>query len=192
MAQNWIEQLDAQLSTLLADWGILTTLLALLIFGFVAYPIIYPDEPDTHPLLLARQATASFIRNKNESATYRSPEVPHGYPLKTGLNVKEAGAPKWASGKDGDLRDVWREVQRGGSAGDDGKEAPKGLIITVLGREEIVEHDIQDLSKEINVLGKHLKDAGVKKVAIYLPNSVEYLSTIFGMSSLAISGWNPH
>jgi len=178
---NWIEQLDAKVAEVLSDWGIVTTLLALVLVAFVAYPIFYAEEPDTHPLLLARQATASPIRNKNESSTYRSPEVPYGYPLKTGLNVKDAGAPRWASGKNGDLRDVWREVQRGGSTGDDGKEILRGSIMTVLGKEEVVEHSIADISKEINVIGKHLREAGVKKVAIYLPNSVEYLSTIFGM-----------
>lgn len=180
---NALESLDAAIANLLADWSILTTLLALVIAAFLAYPIVFPDEPDTHPLLLARQATASAVRNKGESAVYRSPEVPHGYPLKTGLNVKDAGAPRWAAGRDGDVRDIWREVQRGGSAGPDGgKEVPKGLIMTVLGQEEVVEHDIDQLSRDMTIMGKHFKDAGVKKVAIYLPNSVEYLQTIFGPS----------
>lgn len=178
---NWIEQADAQLSALLADWSLLTTLLALVILAFVAYPIFYAAEPDTHPLLLARQSTASPIRQKNESSVYRSPEVPYGYPLKSGLNVKDAGAPRWASGKDGDLRDVWREVQRGGTVGEDGKTVPQGKIMTVLGKEELVEHSVEDMSKEIDVIGKHLKAAGVERVAIYLPNSVEHLLTVFGM-----------
>ena len=178
---NVIEQLDAQVATLLSDWGLLTTLLALLIVGFVAYPIIYPEEPDTHPLLLARQSTAAPIRNKNESAVYRSPEVPHGYPLRTGLNVKDAEAPRWAAGKDGDLRDIWREVQKGGSTNTDGKTVPKGLIMTVYGREDIDEHDVTQLSKEIQIMGQHFRASGQKKVAIYLPNSIEYLLTVFGM-----------
>lgn len=177
---NALESLDATVAKVLADWSLLTTLLALVIVAFLAYPIIFPDEPDTHPLLLARQATASPVRNKGESAVYRSPEVPHGYPLKSGLNVKDASAPRWAAGRDGDIRDIWREVQRGGSTGADGKEIPKGLIMTVLGKEEIVDHDIEQLTREIAIIGKHFKDAGVKKVAIDLPNSVEYLSTIFG------------
>ncbi|KAK4544229.1 hypothetical protein LTR36_004439 [Oleoguttula mirabilis] len=194
---NWIEQADAQLSALLADWSLLTTLIALTLLAFVAYPIFYAAEPDTHPLLLARQSTASPIRQKNESSVYRSPEVPYGYPLKTGLNVKDVGAPRWASGKDGDLRDVWREVQRGGSVGEDGKAVPQGSIMTVLGKEEVVEHGVEEMSKEIDVIGKHLSQAGVKKVAIYLPNSVEYLQTIFacafyGLTPILLPYNQPH
>lgn len=177
---NWVEQLDAQVAALLSDWSLLTTLIALVVVGVLVYPIVFSDEPDTHPLLLARQSSAAPIRNKNESAVYRSPEVPHGYPLKTGLNVKDAGAPRWASGKDGDLRDVWREVQRGGTKGQDGKDIPAGLIMTVLGKEEVVEHDGDEMSKEIQIIGKHLKESGQKRVGIYLPNSVEYLMAIFG------------
>ncbi|KAK5119859.1 hypothetical protein LTR85_007185 [Meristemomyces frigidus] len=194
---NWIEQADASLTTLLADWSLLTTLLALALLAFVAYPIFYAEEPDTHPLLLARQSTASPIRQKNESSVYRSPEVPYGYPLKTGLNVKDVGAPRWASGKDGDLRDIWREVQRGGTTGDDGKMVPQGLIMTVLGKEELVEHSAEEMSKEIDVVGKHLKQAGVGKVAVYLPNSVEYLETIFacafyGLTPVLLPYNQPH
>ena len=178
---NWVEQLDAQVAEFLADWSILTTLIALVVVGVLVYPIVFSEEPDTHPLLLARQSAISPVRNKGESAVYRSPEVPHGYPLKTGLNVKDAGAPRWASGKDGDLRDIWREVQRGGKKGQDGKDIPAGVIMTVLGKEEVVEHDVSELSKEIQIIGKHLKASGQKNVAIYLPNSTEYLMAIFGM-----------
>lgn len=171
---NAIERLDQQLSVFLADWSISTTLLALVIAAVVAYPILYPNEPDTHPLLLARQSSINPVRKKNESASYRSPETPHGYPLKTGLNVKEEGAARWSPGKDGDIRDIWRVVRRGGENGE------KGVIMTVLGKEEIVEHDIEQLSQEIEILGKHLKSKGAKSVAIYLPNSIEFLLTIFG------------
>ncbi|KAI6787304.1 acetyl-CoA synthetase-like protein [Hortaea werneckii] len=184
--QALLESLDYKIAEVLSEWGILTTLLALVILAFVAYPILYPDEPDTHPLLLARQSSAAPVRNKNESAAYRSPEVPYGYPLKTGLNVKDPGAPRWASGKDGDIRDIWREVQRGGSQDADGKTITSGSIMTVLGK-EVVEHDIADITKEINILGKHFADSGVKRVAIYLPNSVEYLTTIFACAFYGLS-----
>jgi hypothetical protein len=177
---NAIEQLDQKLSNVLADWSILTTILALVIAATVAYPILYPNEPDTHPLLLARQSSVSPVRNKNESASYRSPEAPHGYPLKSGLNVKDEGAAKWSPGKDGDIRDIWRVVRRGGENGE------KGAIMTILGKEEIDAHDIEQLSKEIEILGKHLKAAGVKSVAVYLPNSVEFLLTIFGRPSVRV------
>ncbi|RMX82827.1 hypothetical protein D0867_16151 [Hortaea werneckii] len=185
--QALLESLDLKIAEVLSDWGVVTTLLALVILAFVAYPILYPDEPDTHPLLLARQSSAAPVRNKNESAAYRSPEVPYGYPLKTGLNVKDPGAPRWASGKDGDVRDIWREVQRGGSQDADGKTISSGSIMTVLGK-EVVEHNIADITKEINVLGKHFADSGAKRVAIYLPNSVEYLTTIF---ACAFNGLSP-
>ncbi|KAI7296639.1 acetyl-CoA synthetase-like protein, partial [Hortaea werneckii] len=184
--QALLESLDLKIAEVLSDWGIVTTLLALVILAFVAYPILYPDEPDTHPLLLARQSSAAPVRNKNESAAYRSPEVPYGYPLKTGLNVKDPGAPRWASGKDGDVRDIWREVQRGGSQDADGKTISSGSIMTVLGK-EVVEHNIADITKEINILGKHFADSGVKRVAIYLPNSVEYLTTIFACAFYRLS-----
>ena len=177
---NPIERLDAGLATLLADWSLLTTLLALALLAFIAYPILYPDEPDTHPLLLARQSAPAPIRNLNESPVYRSPETPYGYPLKTGLNVKDAGAPRWANGRNGDLRDVWREVMRGGSVGEDGKVIPRGLVMTVLGREEVVEEDLEELTRQIGVMGQAWREAGVEKVAVYLPNSMEYLLTIFG------------
>ncbi|RMY44692.1 hypothetical protein D0863_16176 [Hortaea werneckii] len=194
--QALLESLDYKIAEVLSDWGIVTTVLALVILAFVAYPILYPDEPDTHPLLLARQSSAAPVRNKNESAAYRSPEVPYGYPLKTGLNVKDPGAPRWASGKDGDVRDIWREVQGGGSPDADGKTVSSGSIMTVLGK-EVVEHNIADITKEIIILGKHLADSGVKRVAIYLPNSVEYLTTIFacafhGLSPILLPYNLPH
>lgn len=177
---NWIETLDAQIAGLVSDWNIYTTVIAIGLVTFLAYPIFFQDEPDTHPLLLARQATASPVRQKNESAVYRSPEVGLGFPLKSGLNVKEPGAPRWAAGKDGDLRDIWRQVQMGGTTGPDGQKTAMGVIMTVLGKEEVIEHDISHLSKQIAIMGQHLKSQGVKRVAIYLPNSAEYLMTIFG------------
>ncbi|EME43487.1 hypothetical protein DOTSEDRAFT_72759 [Dothistroma septosporum NZE10] len=174
-----LQSLDAQIAKVLSEWSLVTTVLAVILIGFLIHPLIYADEPDTHPLLLARQATASPVRNKGESAVYRSPEVPHGYSLRTGLNVKDHGAPRWASGKDGDVRDIWREVRRGGKQGADGKDIPKGLIMTVLGKEDLVEHDIDELSQEIGIIGQHLKKNGANKVAVYLPNSIEYLQMIF-------------
>ena len=184
---SFVERLDAQIGVFLADWSLITTILAVALVSLVAYPIIFPEEPDTHPLLLARQSTVSPVRNKHESAIYRSPEVPHGYPLKSGLNVKDDGAPRWAAGKDGDLRDIWRQVMRGGTVGADGKEIPKGLIMTVLGKQELIEHEIEDLTREIAIIGQHLKSAGAKRVAIYLPNSIEYLLTLFGKPCADIS-----
>ncbi|GAB7347021.1 hypothetical protein MBLNU459_g3168t2 [Dothideomycetes sp. NU459] len=174
---NAVEQLDAKIAEVFAAWNVYTTLIALVLGAFVLYPLFFPDEPDTHPLLLARQSTPSPIRHPGESATYRSSEVPHGYPLKTGLSVKEPGAPKWTAGKDGDLRDVWREAVRGGTLGESGP--PAGLIMTVHGKDAAQDHDLADISKAINVIGKHLQQGGATRVAVYLPNSVEYLATVF-------------
>lgn len=181
---NLLERLDAQIAAVLSDWSLLTTLLALVIVAFVAYPILFSQEPDTHPLLLARQSSINPVRNKGESALYRSPEVPHGYSLRSGLNVRDPGDPKWRGGRDGDLRDIWREVRKGGGKNEDGKDVPQGLIMTVFGKEEVVEHEVVELSKEIEILGKHLKENGVKKCAVYLPNTVEYLCAVFGMSNI--------
>lgn len=177
---EYLAQLDSLIADTVADWTHLTTFLAVIIVIFVAYPILSPSEPDTHPLLLARQANASPVRQKNSSALYRSPEVPHGYPLRSGLNVRDAGAPKWANGKDGDLRDVWREVTRGGKENGEGKVLPEGVIMTVLGKEQVVEHEIDSITKEIAVMGQLLKQNNASRVAIYLPNCVEYLVVIFG------------
>ncbi|KAK6434932.1 hypothetical protein LTR95_008882 [Oleoguttula sp. CCFEE 5521] len=176
-----LERLDQQISEAFSQWNVLTTLLALAIAGFIAYPFLFSEEPDTHPLLLARQSVASPVRRKNESAVYRAPEIPHGYPLKSGLNVRDEGEPKWKSGRDGDLRDIWRKVMRGGKTDNDGKEVPAGLIMSVFGKDEPEEHNLEQLNWQIDVMGRWLsgRDGACKRVAIYLPNSVEYLIAIF-------------
>lgn len=134
-------------------------------------------------MLLVRQATASQVRQPGESATSRSLETPHSYPLKTGLNVKDPGAPKWSGGKDGDLRDVWRRALSG-SVDNDGKPTGQvGKVSTVLGKDEVIEHKLEKLTAEINAVGKHLRGRERKRVAIYLPNSVEFLVTFFGKES---------
>lgn len=182
---NVVEQLDAKIAELLSSWNIYTTVITVIFAGFIVYPLFFWDEPDTHPLLLARQAQPSPIRHPGESATYRSVEVPHGYPLKTGLNVKDAGAPKWTAGRDGDVRDVWREVMKGLKGSD--AASPASSIMTIYGKDALVEHDLVEITKSINIIGKHLQKAGAAKVAIYLPNSVEYLAAIFGASLLSSS-----
>ena len=107
-------------------------------------------------------------------------ETPHSYPLKTGLNVKDPGAPKWTSGKDGDLRDVWKRALSGPV--DDGGKATggPGKVLTVLGKEEVIEYSIKKMTAEINAVGSQLKSHGRSRIAIYLPNSVELLVTFFG------------
>lgn len=39
-----------------------------------------------------------------------------------------------------------------------------------------------DITRQINVIGKHIADQGGIRVAIYLPNSIEFLATLFACS----------
>ncbi|KAL8802541.1 MAG: hypothetical protein Q9200_006548 [Gallowayella weberi] len=174
-----IQKLDAGLEQLFAGWNIYTTLLCLGLVTYLLYPVFFSRDPDTHPLLLARQSSPSYVRQPGESATYRSLETPQGYPLKSGLNVKDPGAPRWAAGKDGDLRDVWRKAFQG-PVGDDGKaDGEPGKIFTVMGKDGVTEHELPDITKEINAVGEYLSQHAAKRVAIYLPNSMEFLVTLF-------------
>ncbi|MCJ1475814.1 hypothetical protein MMC13_004478 [Lambiella insularis] len=173
MADNgsFLQRLDSQLDIFFGGWNIYTTLLTIVFVGYLVYPLFSAQEPDTHPLLLARQASASQIRQPGESAIYRSLESPQGYPLRSGLNVKDSSAPKWTSGRDGDLRDIWKKA----SEGADGKP---GRIVSVLGR-ETSEHEFDKLTRLLNSIGTHLQKQEAKRVAICLPNSIEFLVALF-------------
>lgn len=176
-----LQQVDSQLENILAGWNIYTTLLALILAAYLISPLILHTEPDVHPLLLARQSSASYVRQPKESAVFRSLETPQGYPLKSGLNVKDAGQPKWTSGRDGDLRDVWKRAVSG-PVDADGKPTGEGTgkVITTYGKEEVIEYSFAKLSSEINAVGQHMKAHGGSRVAIHMPNSVELLVTLFG------------
>lgn len=138
-------------------------------------------------MLLARQSAASHVRFPGESAIFRSLDVPYGYPLRSGLNVKDPGAPKWTSGKDGDLRDVWKRAVSG-PVDNDGKPAGcAGKILTVLGKQEVIEFSFEKLSGEIIAVGQHMRNHSGSRIAIYLPNSVELLVTLFGKHTSKIS-----
>ena len=189
---NFIEFLDAKLSEALLSWNIYTTLLAVAIASYLIYTVTTAQDPDTHPMILLRQSTASMVRQPGESAVYRSPDTPHGFPLRTGLNVKSPGAPAWASGKDGDLRDIWRRVtselppepSATGLRAQSSPGATQPKIVTVMGREDVIEHPISGITKEIMVIGEHIKKIGGRRVALYLPNSIEFLTAVFGNTSL--------
>lgn len=85
----------------------------------------------------------------------------------------------YSAGRDGDLRDIWRRVT-GEIPLEKGSETSKtGKIMTVFGKEGITDHDISEITKEIGIIGKQLKEHGAKRVAIYLPNSVEFLTALF-------------
>lgn len=180
-----LQQLDAQLDQLFAGWNIYTTLLSIGIVTYLLYLLFFTTEPDTHPFLLVRQSSPSHVRQPRESAVYRSLETPHSLSLKSGLNVKDPGAPRWADGRDGDLRDVWKKVLQG-PTDDEGKPIGQpARIFTFLGKEEIVEHKLVDLTREINAVGEYLSQHAASRVAIYLPNSTELLVILFGELSLA-------
>ncbi|KAF2845122.1 hypothetical protein T440DRAFT_493638 [Plenodomus tracheiphilus IPT5] len=192
-----LDQLDAAISDLLAAWNGYSTLLACSILAFLALVIYDNADADTHPLLLARQAQASYVRQPGESAVFRSPETPHGYPLRTGLAVRPPGAPMYSAGKDGDLRDIWKRVtgeiplEKGAASSGTAK------LMTVMGKDGVSEHRIEDITKEITIIGSHLKDHAAKRVAVYLPNSVEFLAALFagafyGFTPILIPYNQPH
>ena len=176
-----LEQLDAQLEHFFAGWNLWSTLLTLLTLIAFLYPLFSSHEPDTHPLLLSRQANVAAVRQPGESAVYRALEVPHGYPLKSGLNVKAKGASKWSAGRDGDIRDIWRLVVNGPQSPEGESTGPPGKILTVFGKEDIENHDLRFLSRQVNILGQYFKQQGCSCVTVYLPNSIELLLTVFGM-----------
>ena len=175
-----LQQLDSQLEQILADWNLFTTVIFLILVTYLIYPLIFYSEPDIHPFLLARQSAASHVRQPGESAIFRSLDVPHGYPLRTGLNVKDLGAPKWSGGRDGDLRDVWKRAVSG-PVDNDGKPTDgPSKILSVLGKQEVIEFSFEKLSGEIIAVGQHMRNHGGNRIAVYLPNSVEFLVTVFG------------
>lgn len=176
---SMLASFDAWISDVLAGWDTYSTLILSAIVAFAIYSFVFAKEPDIHPFLLARQATASPVRQEGESAAYRSLETPHGFPLRSGLNVKDPGSPKWTSGRRGDLRDVWKAAARGAINPDGSVSGKQGKIYTVLGKTAI-EHSLDQVTQEINVIGKHLQSAQVKTVAICLTDSVELLAAIFG------------
>ncbi|KAI6783039.1 uncharacterized protein J7T54_002201 [Emericellopsis cladophorae] len=167
------DTVDAGITRLVGQWNLYTTTLATIFVVLVSYRVISSRDPDVHPMLLARQAVPSTVRNEGESAVYRSQAAPHGMPLNSGLNVKDPGASKWSRGRDGDLRDVWRKVIEGGENG------AKGRLLTVLGSEKVIEHKLEDITRQINLIGQHFTENKAARVAVYLPNSIELLATLF-------------
>jgi hypothetical protein len=167
--------LDEGIGAILSKWDSYTSVIALALAALVAHTILTAEEPDVHPFILQRQATASRVRQPGESAVYRASDVPEGMPLRSGLNVRRPTDPPYMAGRDGDVRDIWSKV-----VARKGEEASKQKILTVFGTEHITEHDINELSNEIAVIGKYLMKSRGRRVAVYLPNSVEFLGTLFG------------
>jgi hypothetical protein len=174
-----LAQLDALLSDTLSEWNLYSTFIATAIVVFIGGIWVVSKDPDCHPFLLARQSTEAPIRQPGESGVFRSLETPYGYPLRTGLNVKDPGAPKWTAGRNGDLRDIWRAAVRGAVKEDGTIDGARGKLYTVLGK-SVKEHRLDDISQEINILGKYASGSGVKTAVICLSDSVELLAAIFG------------
>ncbi|KAK2590009.1 hypothetical protein QQS21_012307 [Conoideocrella luteorostrata] len=171
-----LETVDSSISDLFGQWNAYSTALATALVAMVTYRIMSATEPDAHPLLLARQSMPSSVRHEGESAVYRPLSAPHGMPLNAGLNVKDPGAPKFSRGREGDLRDVWRKAVSGGDTG------ARGKLLTVLGLENVIEHNLEEINRQINVIGRYIEEQGSIKVAVYLPNSIELLVTLFACS----------
>lgn len=111
--------------------------------------------------------------------------------------MKPAGAPMYSAGKDGDLRDIWRRamgeipLEKGASS------TGTANIMTVFGKDGVSEHKIDLITKDIAVIGRHLQQHGAKRVAIYMPNSVEFLAALFagafyGFTPILIPYNQPH
>lgn len=180
---NLVEQIDTSIANFFSSWNWVSTVLVGGLLITLLWPIFMGKEADIHPFLLARQAQASPVRQPGESAVYHANEIPIGYPLRKGLAVKDPGAPKWSAGRDGDLRDIWRQALRG-PVDDNGSAVgvARAKLLTVLGK-RIIEHDLDEVSKMINIIGKFIQEGQGKIVAVCLPNSVELLATIFGKLS---------
>ncbi|KAK4149448.1 hypothetical protein C8A00DRAFT_18860 [Chaetomidium leptoderma] len=170
-------RLDESVTGLFGQWNLWTSVIFTVFAGFLTWQIAARRDPDTHPFLLARQAQGSPVRQPGQSPVYRSQAAPHGMPLNAGLNVKDAGASKWSRGRDGDLRDIWRQAVAG--VQEDGPTKGRtGRILTVQGA-QVIEHRLDAITRQINLIGQHILNQGGHRVAIYLPNSVELIVTLF-------------
>jgi hypothetical protein len=173
-----LAKLDAFLAGIFTDWNIYTTVLAAAVVIFVGYSLFSSTTPDVYPYLLARQSNEAPVRQPGESAVFRSLETPHWLPLRTGLNIRDPDIPKWAGGRNGDLRDIWKAAIRGVQNGDGTLSGTRGKIYTVLGK-NLIEHYLDDITQEINVIGKYINDAKAKTVVLSLSDSVELLAAVF-------------
>lgn len=191
--QSLAESLDAAIASFFASHNPFTWILIGIITIFLVYPLFMSSDPDIHPFLLARQATAAPIRNSGESPVYRALDVPHGYPLRSSLGVKDPGAPKWTSGRQGDVRDVLARAVRGPlNANGDGYDASKvGKLLTLTGKDQSTATEMKELMRLVNAAGLFLKSrigGADGKVAVCLSNGVEMLACIFGTPPLYLSG----
>lgn len=203
LGDNFMLRLDETVTHVLGQWDLYTTGIFAVLISVWIYTVITSRDPDAHPMLLARQAQPSPVRKEGESAVFRSHSAPHGMLLNSGLSIKDAGDSKWSRGRDGDLRDIWRRVVAGG-LDREGKETGEfGKLFTVLGSEQVIEHslrtnliclrerwmltEIADITRQINLIGQHLKQSGGQNVAIILPNSIEFLAALFACAFYSLT-----
>ena len=183
------ESLDAAIASFFASHNPVTYLLLGILTVILVYPLITAADPDVHPFLLARQASAAPIRNQKESPVYRALDVPHGYPLRSALGVKDIGAPKWTSGRRGDLRDVLARAVSGPlNAAADAHDASKvGKVWTLTGKDTQTPTEMKEVMRIVNAFGSFAQTRVSKdsKVAVCLSNSIELLACIFGKSLFA-------
>lgn len=139
---NMMLRLDELITNILRDWDVYSTFITALILVFSVYQVFNQRDPDIHPMLLERQAHVSTVRNPGESAVYRSQSMPHGMEMNTGLNVRDPGISKWARGRDGDLRDIWKRVVGEPTDENGNLKGGEGRILTVLGSEQVIEHNL--------------------------------------------------
>lgn len=177
---NAIVKVDEVAQKVVASWNIYSTALATSIAVVAGYKLLCSQEPDIHPLLLARQAAESELRREGESATFRSLQTPHGYALKTGLGISDPETPKWTPGRDGDLRDIWRAVLRGAVDPKTGKVLNVSSKFHVVRGRSIQAHQAHEVTREINLIGRKIQKLKGEYVAVCLCNSIELLAIIFG------------
>ncbi|RDW88215.1 AMP-dependent synthetase [Coleophoma cylindrospora] len=176
---NLMMKFDQLVTSVLGEWDMVSTVIFTSLVAFFIYCVITSRDPDAHPMLLARQSQPSPVRHEGQSAIYRSHSAPHGIPLNSGLNVKDPGDSKWARGRDGDIRDIWRKFISGPTDHENKPTGVPGKLMTVLGKEKVIEHNLAEITRSINLIGQQIKQNGGSNVAIYLPNSVEFLATLF-------------
>ncbi|KAI5287873.1 hypothetical protein KEM54_005661 [Ascosphaera aggregata] len=192
MDRSFLAQVDALVADFFAGWDRWSTLIFTLIVVILGYSFFFTGEEDIHSYFLARQASESPVRLENESATYRNLDTPHGYPLRRGLDIIDPDAPKWTSGRIGDLRDIWLSFAKGAVDKDGRSLGIKSEIRTVLGR-FVKAHSAEEITRQIEIIGKDL--AGDKyndnnnnnnkghshgrTVVVCLSSSVELLATVF-------------
>ncbi|KAK2623661.1 hypothetical protein QTJ16_006842 [Diplocarpon rosae] len=176
---NLMVKLDEAVTSVLGEWDIYSTGIFAIVVSVFIHHVFTSRDPDAHPMLLARQAQASPIRQKGESAVFRSHSAPHGIPLNSGLNIKDPGDSKWSRGRDGDLRDIWRKAVAGGVDWEGKETGEIGRLLTVFGSQKVVEHNLDHITRQINFIGQQIRHDGGSNVAIYLPNSIEFLATLF-------------